>query len=63
MTWEVSLASGSGFGSSIAPSDMDASVSDQVTTIYLRATVVDDGSVTTSNITAPKVNVSETENP
>ena len=63
VTWEVSLASGSGFGSSVTPSDMDATGADQTTAIYLRATVVDDGSVSTSNITAPKVNVSATENP
>jgi len=62
VTWEISLTSGASFGASVSPADMDALVSDQVTTLYMRATVVDDGSVSTSNIAAPKFNVSATEN-
>lgn len=61
VTWEVSLSSGSGFGSSVSPDDMDASIADQTTAVYLRATVADDGSVDPSVVTAPVIRISYIE--
>lgn len=63
VTWQVSLQESEGFGSLITPSAMDALAGDQVTPIYARAEVANDGSVGTSIITDAVFRVTATENP
>lgn len=56
INWQVSLDN-STWLETVSPADMDARVTDQVTTIYLRPTVANDGSVTVGSYTACDVSV------
>jgi len=60
--WKVSLDN-STWDDSIDPGDMDASSDDVVTTIYLKAVIANDGTVSTGNYVAADVKVTATENP
>lgn len=60
--WKVSLNNVNWFDS-VSPANMDARVTDQVTTIYLKAVVNNNGTVATGNYTSADVRVASTENP
>ncbi len=60
--WKVSLDN-SNWYDSVNPTDMDATGGDQNTTIYLKAVVNNDGTVSTGNYTAADVQITATENP
>ena len=58
--WMVSLDN-STWAESVTPADMDASGGDQVTTIYLKAVVNNDGTVATGTYTAADIQITATE--
>ena len=60
--WKLSL-DGNTWLDSIEPDDMNALSSDVVTTVYVRALVANDGTVSTGNYTAPDITWSSTEEP
>jgi hypothetical protein len=58
--WLVSLDNAS-YTDSVTPTDMDASVTDVVTSIYFKVKVKNDGTVTSQNFTTPKIRITATE--
>ena len=62
INWQVSLDNVTWL-ESVTPADMDGRTTDAVTTIYLRAVVVNDGTIGTRNYTQADIQVSATENP
>lgn len=59
--YEISLTSGTGFANTVSPSDMDASSSDQTTSIFVRAVFANDGTISTGDYTAADINLAGTE--
>lgn len=62
INWQVSL-NGSAWAESVNPGDMDARAGDQVTTLYLRPVVDNDGSVGVGTYTACDIEVAATAAP
>jgi len=62
INWEVSTDNATWL-ETITPADMDALATDQTLLIYMRATVINDGSLTTGIYTAPKVKTIALEKP
>jgi len=58
--WKISL-DGVDFYDTVNPPDMDARSEDQVTTLYFRAHVLNDGSLSAQEFTAPDVKITATE--
>lgn len=61
ITWEISETSDGTYGSSVTPLPMDATANDQLETLWLRATVANDGSVGTQVNTACQIRVQAVE--
>ena len=58
--WKISL-DGVDFYDTVNPPDMDARSEDQVTTLYFRARVLNDGSLSAQEFTTPDVKITATE--
>ena len=63
ITWELSLDGSTGWGSTIALSNMDVSVTHAATQIYARASALNNGTVATANYTTADIQITATENP
>lgn len=60
--WQISLDNTT-WAQSITPADMDATAGDQVTTVYLKAVVANDGTVDIGNYVAADIQINATGNP
>lgn len=58
--WKISL-DGVDFYDTVNPSDMDARTEDQITTLYFRTRVLNDGSLSAQEFTTPDVKITATE--
>ena len=58
--WKISL-DGVDFYDTVNPPDMDARSEDQVTTLYFRVHVLNDGSLSAQEFTTPDVKITATE--
>ena len=58
--WKISL-DGVDFYDTVNPPDMDARSEDQVTTLYFRTRVLNDGSLSAQEFTTPDVKITATE--
>ena len=63
ITWEFSADGSTGWASTLSISDLDVSVSEQATQVYVRATALNDGTVLTANYTTADIQITATENP
>jgi len=63
VTWELSANGSTGWGATLALSNLNVASGYQTTQVYVRASALNDGSVLTGNYTATKVTLSGTSNP
>ena len=61
VTWQVSATEGGTYGATISPADMDATSEDQVTSVWLKVEVENDGSVTADTYTQTDVRLQANE--
>lgn len=62
INWQISLDNIT-YGETVSPTAMDATATDKVTTLYLKAVNTNDGSIVTGVYTGADVQISATENP